>query len=48
MLVLYVDRITVDPETSEELTQYGKLTFVDLAGSERLKCVLLLPFSSGI
>lgn len=37
LLCLYIDRIATDPETGEELTQYGKLTFVDLAGSERLK-----------
>ena len=26
-----------DPETGDEVKQYGKITFVDLAGSERLK-----------
>lgn len=37
LLVLYIDTARVDPETGEEVKQFGKLAFVDLAGSERLK-----------
>jgi len=37
LLVLYIDSTRVDPETGEEVKQFGKLAFVDLAGSERLK-----------
>ena len=37
LLVLYIDSTRIDPETGEEVKQFGKLAFVDLAGSERLK-----------